>query len=99
MRPHEQYVALQAAREREKTPEYASEYARRAGVEGTLSRGVRACGLRRSRYIGQAKVHLGNLLVAAALNFLRIGEWLSGLTRAKTRYSPFTRLMAMPAPV
>ncbi len=98
VRPQEQYVALHAAREREKTEEYAQEYARRAGIEGTLSRGVRTCGLRHSRYIGQAKVHLGNLLTAAAINFLRVSEWLVGTPRAQTRISPFVRLMAAPAP-
>ena len=68
---------LQAARERQQTEEYTSEYARRAGIEGTLSRGVRTCGMRRSRYIGMAKVHLGNLLTAVALNVLRLSEWLA----------------------
>ena len=33
-------------------------YARRAGIEGTLSQGVRSFGLRRSRYRGEAKAHL-----------------------------------------
>jgi transposase len=97
VRPQEQYEALQAAREREKAEEYVQEYARRAGIEGTLSRGIRSCGLRRSRFIGQAKVHLGHLLTAAAINFLRVSEWLSGVTRAKTRKSPFRRLMTVPA--
>src|SRR5215213_4911193 len=52
VRPQEQYEALRAAREREQTDAYADEYARRAGVEGTLSQAVRRCGLRRSRYVG-----------------------------------------------
>jgi transposase len=30
----------------------------RAGIEGTLSEGIRAHGLRRARYIGLAKTHL-----------------------------------------
>ena len=51
LRPEDQYKALQAAREREHTEEYAAEYARRAGIEGTLSQGVRAFGLRRARYL------------------------------------------------
>ena len=74
-----------------------AEYARRAGIEGTLSRGVRTCGLRRTRYIGEAKVHLGHLLAAASVNFLRVSEWLLDMPRAKTRQSPFVRLMALPA--
>jgi len=49
------YHALQQARERFGTRAYAAEYARRAGIEGTLSRGIRRCGLRQARYIGLAK--------------------------------------------
>ena len=51
-------LALQAARKRESSGEFEQEYARRAGVEGAISQGVRACGLRRARYVGEAKVHL-----------------------------------------
>ena len=71
--PKEQYEALQKRRKQEKTAEYAREYARRAGVEGTISQGVRRCGMRRSRYLGAAKTHLDNVLTAAALNFVRVG--------------------------
>jgi transposase len=49
VRPQEQYLALQAARARESSEEFKREYARRAGVEGTISQGVRSCGLRRAR--------------------------------------------------
>jgi transposase len=58
IRPREQYEALQAARSRESSPEYRAEYHRRAGIEGTISQGIRACGLRRARYVGETKVHL-----------------------------------------
>ena len=88
------YHALQQARERFGTRAYAAEYARRAGIEGTRSRGIRRCGLRQARYIGLAKTKLQHILTAVALNFLRIGEWLSGTPRAQTRYGPFARLMA-----
>ena len=40
---------------------------RRAGVEGTLSQGVRAMGLRRSRYRGLDKTRLSHVATAAAL--------------------------------
>lgn len=75
----EHYEALKLAREREHTLEYAREYAYRGGVEGTFSRGVRAHGLRRTRYRGLKRVHLGHALTAAAVNFARIGEWWCGL--------------------
>ncbi len=96
VRPQAQHEALQSARQREVAPEFAAVYAARAGIEGTLSRGVRACRLRRTRYIGQARTHLGHLLTAVALNFLRLGEWFADLPRAETRRSPFTRLMDEP---
>jgi len=70
------------------------EYVRRSEIEGTLSRGIRTCGMRRSRYIGLPKVHLGNLLTAVAMNFLRLSEWLSEAPRATTRQSPFRKLIA-----
>jgi transposase len=96
IRAPEHHQALQAARRREEEPCFAAVYARRAGVEGTISRTVRTCDVRRSRYVGLTKTHLQHLLVAAAVNFLRVGEWLMGVPKAKTRRSPFARLMAGP---
>ncbi len=93
IRTREDFHALQAARQREATPAFAAAYRRRAGIEGTLSRGLRVCQLRRTRYVGQAKTHLGHVLFAAGLNFLRLGEWFSDCPRAKTRRSPFATLM------
>jgi transposase len=97
IRPKEQYEALKERRQYELTPEYAAEYARRAGIEGTTSQGVRRCGLRRSRYLGLAKTHLGHVLTAAAVNFLRVADWLADVPRARTRRSTFATLMAQPA--
>jgi transposase len=89
-----EFHALAAARQREGTAAFAAAYAKRAGIEGTLSRGIRTCRLRQIRYIGLAKTRLGHLLTAAALNFLRLGEWFADIPRAKTRRSPFVTLMA-----
>ncbi len=94
MRPQAQHEALLAARERQETAAFAAADAVRAGIAGTLSRGVRTCALRRTRYIGQARTHLGHLCTAAALNFLRLGEWFTDTPRAKTRRMPFAMLMA-----
>ena len=58
LRPREQYKAPQAARALEDTEEFRQSYAKRAGTEGTISHGVRTCGLRRSRCVGEAKTHL-----------------------------------------
>jgi transposase len=96
VRPQEQYLALQAARERESSEEFKQEYARRAGVEGTISQGVRACGLRRARYVGAAKAHLQHLATAAAINVLRISSWLMDRPREQTRTPAFVSLLAPP---
>jgi transposase len=97
VRPRAQFEALQAARRRETTADFIGAYAARAGIEGTLARGVRRCRLRRTRYRGQPRVHLGHILTAAGLNFLRLGEWFAGTPRTKPRRSPFARLLATPA--
>ena len=94
VRADAEFHALQAARQREGTKAFAAAYAKRAGIEGTLSRGIRTCRLRQIRYIGLAKTRLGHLLTAVALNFLRLGEWFADIPRAKTRRSPFVTLMA-----
>jgi transposase len=97
LKPEAEYRALQAARERQGTPAFAAEYARRAGVEGTISQSVRAFGLRRCRYVGQAKAHLQHLLTAAALNFARVAAWLDEPVLATTRRSAFEKLLLQPA--
>jgi transposase len=97
LRPREQYLALQEARSREGTEEFRAEYARRAGVEGTISEGVRSHGLRRSRYVGAAKTHFQHLASAAAMNVARICNWLMDRDRSGTRTSAYERLMTPPA--
>jgi transposase len=94
IRPQPQDQALQAARQREATEAFQAEYARRTGIEGTISRGTRSTRLRRTRYIGLARVHLSHILTAVGLNVLRLSEWFLETRRAKTRITPFARLMA-----
>jgi len=96
LQAREQYEALQAARQRQTTEEFAQQYAPRAGIEGTHAQGLRRCGLRQSRYIGLAKTHLQHIATAVALNLVRLGEWWAGTPQAKTRYSSFARLQAGP---
>jgi len=76
------------------TADFAALYGLRAGIEGTLSQAVRACGARRSRYVGRAKTHLGHVLTAVAINLQRIDAWLTETPRSRTRHSAFARLMA-----
>ncbi len=71
-------------------PAWIERYHIRAGIEGTLSQGVRAFGMRRSRYIGLAKTGLQQIGTAAALNASRVVDWLAGKPRAKTRVTRFT---------
>jgi transposase len=88
----EEHEALTAARERMTDPAWKERYQVRAGVEGTLSQGVRAFGLRRSRYIGLAKTGLQEVCVAAGMNALRAVRWLEGLPHARTRVTRFAAL-------
>jgi len=83
----ERFDALQAARAWYASEEGRQHYQRRAGVEGTLSQGVRAFGLRRTRCRGVAKTPLQHVATAAAINSDRIGAWLDERPRAKTRTS------------
>jgi transposase len=93
IKPRELYEALRGARAREHQDEYKKLYAMRAGVEGTISQGVRAFGLRRSRYIGLAKTRLQHVATAAAMNVERVADWLTGTPLATTRCSAFARAM------
>ena len=90
--PQEQYEALAAARAWYASEEGRQRYQCRAGVEGTLSQGVRAFGLRRTRYRGLEKTHLQHVAIAAAINIDRLVAWLEERPRAKTRTSRFAAL-------
>jgi transposase len=92
--PRAEYEALKAARGRLATREGRRTYARRAGIEGTISQGVRAFGLRRSRYRGLAKTHLQHVATAAAVNLGRLSDWFRSIPRAATRTSRFAALAA-----
>jgi transposase len=88
----ERFEALQAARAWYASEEGRQRYQCRAGVEGTLSQGVRAFGLRRSRYRGIEKTHLQHVATAAAINIDRLVAWLEERPRATTRTSRFAAL-------
>jgi transposase len=93
LKPQKLYEALQQARNREKTDEFHQEYQRRAGIEGTISQGVRAFGLRKARYLGLAKTRLQHLATAAAMNLERLADWLTGGGRETTRRSALACVM------
>jgi transposase len=96
VRTEPNFTALQTARERQQTTAFKEIYAKRAGIEGTLSQGVRAFGLRRSRYIGEAKTHLQHLMIAVALNVVRLFAWSEERPREQTRRSRFAALAPSP---
>jgi len=90
----DEHQALQALRHQQNTTAWQAKYVKRAGVEGTLSQGVRAFGLRHCRYMGLAKTRLQHLATAAAINIDRLAAWLDGRPHAKTRISRFAALAA-----
>jgi transposase len=91
-KPRPQHELLQWARQREHTEEFKKRYAKRAGVEGTISQGTRSFNLRRSRYVGQAKTHLQHILIAIAINLARFVNWINEIPLAVTRKSAFAAL-------
>jgi len=93
LRADAQYRALQAARARDSQANWPLLYNQRAGIEGTLSQGVRGFGMRCSRYVGLAKTHAQHLFIATAMNLWRIVNWLNEVPLAKTRQAAFERLI------
>jgi len=90
--PKTRCLALQAARDYQKTQDFKTRYATRAGVEGTISQAVHTLHMRRARYIGLAKTHLQHLATAAAINLSRAIAWLWEVPRAQTTKSRFATL-------
>jgi transposase len=85
VRPQAQHEALLAGRQRMRTPQFATLYQARAGVEGTIAQATRSCGIRFARYVGEQRTHLQHLMTAAAINIVRILRWLAGEPKAATR--------------
>jgi len=54
-------------------------------------------GLRRWRYIGLHKTHLGHVAVAAAINVIQLMSWLRGAAPEQTRTSAFKQVMKQAA--
>jgi Transposase DDE domain len=92
LNPQAEHLALQEARQRQKTQAFKERYAARAGVEGLISESAFVLGMRRSRYRGLAKTHLQHLVTAAALNLKRVAYWLMGIPCITTRTTSFAAL-------
>ena len=98
VRPHAQHVALQAARQRQETAAFKAQYALRAGVESSISQGVRRFDLRRSRYLGLARTQLQQTITATAMNLVRLADWFrkGKVDQRKRRPGHFARLAPPP---
>src|SRR5262249_11937917 len=68
--------------------------AMRAGIESTLSQGVRAFDLRRSRSIGPAKTHLQHMFIAVGINLKRVMAWVTHPPPTKPYISPLSALVS-----
>ena len=90
--PRPEHEAIATARARLETTAGRRLYGQRQGIEGTISQGVRAFGLRRARYCGLAKVGLQSVATAAAINLDRLGAWLAQRPLAPTRTSRFAAI-------
>ena len=86
------HQTLQHARTEQQTQAWQDRYKHRAGIEGTIAQGIRAFGLRRTRYRGLAKTGLQHLLTAAGLNLNRLNAWWDDKPLAPTRTSHFAAL-------
>ncbi|HRW67561.1 MAG TPA: transposase [Candidatus Competibacter sp.] len=92
LQPQAQQEAIQYMRAYLASEEGRTLYKKRAGMEGTLSQGIRSFGLRRSRYRGLDKTHLQQVATAAAMNLDRLAAWFAQRPHAKTRVSRFAAL-------
>jgi transposase len=97
LRHQADHETLQVIRQQQQTEAWQTRYHRRAGIEGTLSQGVRAFELRRTRYCGLAKTRLQHVATAAAMNLMRLDAWLRGNPHAGTRTSHFAALAPVAA--
>jgi len=89
------YEALKDIRQQFAQGDVYTLYNRREGIEGTISQGTRAFGLRQARYRGLAKTHLQFLATAAAMNVDRLFAWMSGVPRATSRVSRLAALVSV----
>ena len=89
--PRDLAEAQAAARNAEKTIPFQADYARRAGVEGTMHQAA-SHGARRARYRSQPKTRLDHLYMACALNLLRLEAYWTGTPLDRQRTSHLARL-------
>jgi len=91
LNPRDLAEAQAANREQEKTRSFHADYARRAGIEGTMAQAVRH-GARRARYRGLPKTRLEHAFMAAALNLIRLHAYWTGTPLNRGNMTHLARL-------
>jgi transposase len=101
VRTKEHHLALQTARQRQETDAFKAQSAMRAGSASGISQGTRRFTMRQSRYIGLARTHFQQILVAVAMNLVRVVAWLwnESLGDRKRSAGRFAVLMPQVQPV
>lgn len=89
--PRDLAEAQTAARTAETTISFHADYARRAGVEGTMNQAA-SHGARRARYRGLPKTQLEHVYMATALNLIRLHAYWTGTPLDRRRTSHLARL-------
>jgi transposase len=89
--PRDLAQAQAAARTAETTIPFKADYARRAGVEGTMHQAT-SHGARRARYRGLPKTRLDHVYMACALNLLRLEAYWTSTPLDRQRTSHLARL-------
>jgi IS5 family transposase len=89
--PRDLAEAQASVRAAENTIPFQADYARRAGVEGTMHQAT-SHGARRARYRGLPKTRLDHMYMACALNLLRLQAYWTGTPLDRQRTSHLARL-------
>ncbi len=89
--PRDLAEAQAAARTAQTATGFQADYARRAGVEGTMHQAA-SHGGRRARYRGLPKTRLDHIYMAVALNLVRLEAFWTGTPLDRQRTSHLARL-------
>lgn len=92
LRPREIHEAQIAARTAQTSEQWKTEYATRAGVEGTMYQATTTTGVRHARYLGIDKTRLEHNIAAAAINLIRLDAYLTGKPLDRGHTSHLARL-------
>jgi IS5 family transposase len=91
LNPRDLAGAQAVNREQNKTRSFQADYARRAGIEGTMAQAVRH-GARRARYRGLSKTSLEHAFMAVALNLIRLHAYWTGTPLNRGNMTHLARL-------